>query len=401
MTRIEEARRLAQKAIEQGNGILRLEPAWVARNFLPPGRRLALPESQYELGERGGICERWLASTTEADNAVKVPYEGLSFLALEGDERITLKEAVDTAGDLIMGAEYAATHDDLGRLAKIFDYAERLPFHLHQMQEHARLVGCNSKEEAYYFPEGVPMGPSPETYFGVHPYIARTGQYDLLLPHLVEWKDDCILQHSRAYQQVSGDGWHVPAGTLHAPGSALTIELQEDSDVFAMLQARVGDVHISKELLFKDVKEEDRRAKGERAILEMIDWEVNGDPYFYENRHTPPVLIEATRQGGGEEYWIFYNTTRFSGKKLVVHPGGTFQSRDNGVYHLLVWAGQGEYGSIEVEGQNSDLDELLICHERAVQPLEVRNTGREELLVFKFFGPDINSDVPMLPRYAG
>jgi len=133
----------------------------------------------------------------------------------------------------------------------------------------------------------------------------------------------------------------------------------------------------------------------------MINWEVNGDPYFYENRHTPPVLIEATRQKGGEEYWIFYNTARFSGKKLVAHPGGTFQSRDNGVYDILVWAGQGEYGGFKVEGQNPDLDELLICHERAVQPLEVRNTGPEELVLFKFFGPDINPDVPMLPKYAG
>ena len=109
-------------------------------------------------------------------------------------------------------------------------------------------------------------------------------------------------------------------------------------------------MHISKERLYKDVKEEDRRAKGERVILEMINWEVNGDPYFYENRHTPPFLIEETRQEGGEEYWVFYNTTRFSGKKLVVHPGGTFHFRDNGVYDILVWAGQGEYGGFEVEG---------------------------------------------------
>ncbi len=305
------------------------------------------------------------------------------------------------AGDLIMGAEYTAIHEGLGRLAKIFDYAERLPFHLHQMQEHASLVGCNSKEEAYYFPEGVTMGPSPETYFGVHPYIAQTGQYDLLLPHLAQWKDDRILQHSRAFQQVPGDGWHVPAGTLHAPGSALTIELQEDSDVFAMLQARVGDAHISKELLYKDVTEEDRRTKGERAILEMINWEVNGDPYFYENRHTPPVLIEATRQEGEEEYWIFYNTTRFSGKKLVVRPSGTFVSQDEGVYNILVWSGQGNYGGFDLKGQNPELDELLICHDRAVQPLEVRNTGREDLVIFKFFGPDINPDVPLLPKYTG
>lgn len=343
-----------EKYVEAANGILRLEPAWVARDFLPPGRRLGLPDNRYDLGDRGGICERWLASTTRADNKVSVPDEGLSVLALESEDHITLKKAVDVAGDLILGASYAASHAGLGRLAKIFDYAERLPYHLHQMQEHARLVGCNSKEEAYYFPEGIDMGPHPETFFGVHPYIAEQHRHDLLLPYLTEWKDDAILQHARAYQQIPGDGWHVPAGTLHAPGSALTIELQEDSDVLAMLQARVGTRKISKELLFKDVRPKDRGESGERAILDMINWEVSGDPYFYENRHTPPLLIEESVQAGGEEYWIFYNTTRFSGKKLVVHPGGNYTSRDNGVYNILVWQGEGRYGGVDVAGKNPD-----------------------------------------------
>jgi hypothetical protein len=29
----------------------------------------------------------------------------------------------------------------------------------------------------------------------------------------------------------------------------------------------------------------------------------------------------------------------------------------------------------------------------------VENTGSEDLIIFKFFGPDINLDVPMLPKY--
>ncbi len=72
-----------------------------------------------------------------------------------------------------MGADYAATHDGLGRLAKIFDYSTRLPFHLHQRQEHAALVGRRSKDEAYYFPPGVDMGPHPESFLGLHPSVAE------------------------------------------------------------------------------------------------------------------------------------------------------------------------------------------------------------------------------------
>jgi hypothetical protein len=393
-----------KQALDKGAGILRLTPAWVARDFLPPGRRLGLKDEEYEVGERGWISERWIGSTTKADNRVGPPDEGLSHLVIEGADGashdLTLKDAVDGAGDLLMGAEYAKTHKGLGRLAKIYDFGARIPFHIHQMKKDANKMGRNPKEEAYYFPEDVDLGPHPETFFGVHPYIVREGKQHLLLKYLTEWKDDMILQHSRAYLNVRGEGFHLPSGVLHAPGTALTIELQEDSDVFAMLQALNAGKIISKDLLFKDVTPEDRATKGEQAILDQIDWEISGDPFFYENRHTPPVLVEGTKQPGGEESWIYYNTTKFSGKRLVVKPGQCFESVDKGVYNILVWRGKGRYAGYEVEGLNFGQDELLISHDAAVKPLNVENTGTEDLIVFKFFGPDINLDVPYLKKYV-
>jgi hypothetical protein len=390
-------REIIENALAKGNGILRLEPAWVARDFMPPGRRLGLKEAEYEVGERGWISERWIGSTTKADNRVGPPDEGLSYLAIEG-ERVTLKEAVEVAGPTIIGEAYAKTNKGLGRLAKIYDFAARLPYHIHQRQEDAALVGRNSKEEAYYFPEDVDVGPHPETFFGVHPTIVERKQYDLLLPYLVEWNSDLILRHSRAYLLVPGEGFHLPAGGLHAPGTAVTIELQEDSDVFAMLQALVAGKIISKELLFKDVRKEDRAALGERAVLNQVDWELSGDPYFYENRHTSPQLIAQTDQTGGEEYWIYYNTTRFSGKKLVVKPGQKFKSVDNGVYNILAWRGRGLYDGHAIEAGNFALDELLVSHSKATTPIWVENTGTQDLIIIKFFGPDINLKVPMIPQ---
>jgi len=392
-------RDIIENALKAGNGILRLEPAWVARDFLPPGKRLGLKDEEYHVGERGWISERWIGSTTRADNRVGPPDEGLSYLGLEG-ERITLKEAVEVAGDLIMGAEYAKTHQGLGRLAKIYDFGARIPFHIHQMKKDAAKLGRNSKEEAYYFPEDVDLGPHPETFFGVHPYIVREKKFDLLLPFLKEWKDDLILQHSRAYLNVRGEGFHLPSGVLHAPGTALTIELQEDSDVFAMLQALNAGKIISKELLFKDVTPEDRERLGERAILEQIDWEISGDPFFYENRHTPPVLVQETQQPGGEEHWIYYNTTKFSGKRLVVKPGQRFQTVDKGVYNILVWRGKGRYAGHEVESLDFGHDELLVSHRQATTPIWVENTSAQDLIIFKFFGPDINLDVPRIKPYG-
>ena len=389
------------RALADGKGILRMGAAWVARDFLPPGFRLGLPEDQYDVGERGYICERWLASTTKADNAIGPPDEGLSYVASEGEDRLTLKEAVEVGGPKILGEDYAAAHGhSLGRLAKIYDFACRIPYHLHQMKDDAALVGANPKEEAYYFPEGVEMGAQPETFFGVHPSIVEQGiQEETLLPYLVDWDSDLILKHSHAELLVAGEGFHLPAGGLHAPGTALTIELQEDSDVFSMLQALVNNKIIPKDLLFKDVRKEDREKYGEKIILQQVDWEISGDPYFYENRHLEPKLVEETQQEGAAEYWIYYNTTRFTGKKLVVKPGQSFESVDNGVYSVLVWRGQGKFDGLDIKGGDPNLDELVVTHERATKPLTIENTGSEDLQVIKFFGPDINLDVPMIPKY--
>ena len=68
-------------ALDAGGGLLRLTPTWVPRAFLHPGKRIRLnPKHYYSYGaERGGIDERWFASTTEAANDGRVWHEGLSF----------------------------------------------------------------------------------------------------------------------------------------------------------------------------------------------------------------------------------------------------------------------------------------------------------------------------------
>lgn len=384
---------------EKAGGIFRLAPTWVARNSIPPGGRLGLTPAQYTVGERGWISERWLASTTRADNPIGPPEEGLSFLRLPDQSLTTLKEAVEHIPTLIMGESYYQTHQRLNRLAKFFDMSDRISFHYHQQQADAQKVKRNPKEEAYYFPPGVDMGPHPETFFGFHPSFGDPKNREKILRHLVEWQDDRILQHSRAYQLFPDDGFHVPAGIPHSPGTALTLELQEDSDVFSVMQAKSGGSLIPKELLYKDVNPIERDQFGEKIILAQINWELSCDPYFYENRHTPPVLIEESTQPGGEEYWIFYNTTKFSGKKLIVKPGMTYTSIDNGVYNLFTWQGQGDFAGIPIQAGDFDREELLVCHSRATQPLSIHNTGHQDLILFKFFGPDINLDVPMVRRY--
>jgi hypothetical protein len=387
--------RIADEITGSG-GVLRLEPAWVARDWLPPGKRLGLPQERYAVGERGHICERWLASTTRADNAVGPADEGLSYVRMLDGSRLSLADVVAAAPEMVMGSDYARSHSGLGRLAKIYDFAARIPQHIHPPIAHARRAGRNSKDEAYYFPPDVDMGPHPETFLGLHPSMGRERIWDELVEILEDWDDDRILRYSPAYLQVAEEGYFVPSGVLHAPGTALTLELQEDSDSMAILQALNAGTIVSKRLLTKDVSTEDQERFGDAAALQWIDWDENTDPYFHEHHRLTPQIFRD--EDGASEAWIFYGSSKFCGKRLTLQPGARYRAREHGVFSLLVWKGQGEIGGVPVVGQSFDEDELLIVHDRAVADLDYVNHGDQPLVVIKVFGPDLCPEAPSLPR---
>ena len=61
-----------RRALESGDGILRLAPTWVPRPYIIPRRRMKLdPRDLYAYGaHRGGTGERWIASTTFEESSV-------------------------------------------------------------------------------------------------------------------------------------------------------------------------------------------------------------------------------------------------------------------------------------------------------------------------------------------
>src|SRR5205823_10990351 len=94
-----------RQALEAGQGVLRLAPTWVPRSFLMPGRRIKLhPDDVYAYGaHRGGIDERWFASTTPAANDNRTPDEGLSWVVVGGKKAFTLADAVGLEGAKLIG----------------------------------------------------------------------------------------------------------------------------------------------------------------------------------------------------------------------------------------------------------------------------------------------------------
>src|SRR5262245_26551571 len=95
---------LVEATLAETGGLLRLAPCWVPRSFLQPGKRLKLhPDDLYAFGlNRGGIDERWFASTTPCANENRTPDEGLSYVVAAG-KRFTLKQAVEECGATLIG----------------------------------------------------------------------------------------------------------------------------------------------------------------------------------------------------------------------------------------------------------------------------------------------------------
>ncbi|MEZ5401627.1 MAG: hypothetical protein R2729_18280 [Bryobacteraceae bacterium] len=384
-------------ALAAGSGIVRMAPCWVPRAFLMPGGRLKLdPRDLYCLGgHRGGIDERWFCSTTKAANGpLTAADEGLSYIDHDG-KRLLFKDAIETAGDMFLGAGVMARQGGWNLLCKFFDNLGPIPHHLHQSDEFASRVGQKGKPEAYYFPPQYNFKGNnfPYTFMGLEPGVTQ----DDVRRCLERWNegDNGILDHSRAYRLQPGTGWQIDAGILHAPGSLVTYEPQVNSDVFSMFQSMVEGRAVGWELLVKDVPPEHHQDLD--YILSMLDWEANVDPTFQKNRlfHPRPVSDPAAMADSGySEKWVVYSTGHYSAKELTVAPGRTATIKDAAAYGLILTQGRGTIGKLAVEtpsliryGQMT-MDELFVSAEAASNGVVVANTSAtEDLVMLKHFGP--------------
>lgn len=393
---------IAERALEQGKGVLRLTPTWVPRSFCVPGRRIKLhPDDYYVLGgERGGIDERWLSSTTPAKNGpLTGEHEGLSFVLFEeGDQehKFLLKDAIDELKGEIIGDRLWNEYESWPMYSKFFDNMGPLPHHIHHNDEHAALIGQKGKPEAYYFPPQLNNhgGDFPYTFFGIAPGTTKEQIRECLVNFTKG--DNKITNYSQAFRLEPGTGWDVPPGMLHAPGSLCTYEPQKASDVFAMYQSLVNEAIIPEELLWNGTPE-DRKGDYDQ-LMEVIDWDLNVAPNILETRFMAPRPVrpvEETEAEGYVEKWICYRSAAFSAKELTVLPGQTVTIKDSAAYGLIVMQGHGKLGVWDIEtpaliryGQNTS-DEFFVTEKAAREGVTISNpSANDPIVILKHFGPE-------------
>jgi len=393
---------LAEKAVEQGKGILRLAPTWVPRSFCVPGRRIKLhPDDYYVLGGvRGGIDERWLSSTTPAKNGpLTGEHEGLSKVVYEENgqtEQVLLKDVIDELKGEIIGDRLWDEHKSWPMYSKFFDNMGPLPHHIHHNDEKAALVGQNGKPEAYYFPPQLNNhgGDFPYTFFGITPGTTKEQIKQCLMDF--NKGDNKITNFSSAYKLEPGTGWDVPPGILHAPGSLCTYEPQKASDIFAMYQSLVNEAIVPEELLWNGTPQD--KIGDYDELVSVIDWEANVDPNFAANHFMMPKPVrplEDMQAQGYVENWICYKSAAYSAKELTVMPGATVTITDAAAYGLIVMQGHGKMGVWDIEtpaliryGQLTN-DEFFVTEKAAKEGVTITNySSTDPIVMLKHFGPN-------------
>ncbi|XWW46355.1 hypothetical protein JYG30_02530 [Fibrella sp. USSR17] len=399
---------VAEKALEQGKGILRLAPTWVPRSFCVPGRRIKLhPDDYYVLGgERGGIDERWLSSTTPAKNGpLTGENEGLSAIVfMDGDreKQFLLKDAVDELKGSLIGDRLWNQYQSWPMYSKFFDNMGPLPHHLHHNDEQAAHIGQLGKPEAYYFPPQLNNhgGDFPYTFIGIAPGTSKEQIKECLMNFTKG--DNKITNYSMAYRLEPGTGWDVPPGLLHAPGSLCTYEPQKASDVFAMYQSLVNEAIIPEELLWNGTPKD--RIGDYDQLMEAIDWDLNVDPQMMANRFMAPLPVgdvDVMKAAGYVENWVCYKSDAFSAKELTVMPGATVTIEDSAAYGLIVMQGHGKLGVWDIEtpaliryGQLTN-DEFFVSEQAAMEGVTIVNPSTTDpIVILKHFGPN-NPDLKL------
>ena len=365
-----------QKELDKKNGVIRLKPNLVPQAY-PGLNRIGVMNSR--LGRLGYASERWIACCVRRlrrlSSEPKSSNAGLSVIHLETSRHdMLLGDAFDLFPARMLGRNFArANGNTLGFMLGILDVGYPIFSHIHP-----------PRDESYYFLQHpIASGPLPYSHLGLHPGTKPSH----MLECLKRWSDDKALDLSPAYRLNTGEGFYTRAGVPHAPGTALTLELGEDSDEYHILQAEyMGKLFSRRSFLLKDLKNEE-------AVVKLINFEVSTNPHYYQKYHLTPEPVTKKQEGKCSERWIYSprSTRKYSGKELIVKPGAKVRCKEEGAHPLLIWRGRGVVEQTRVRAHLGQ-DELFITKETAEAGYTVENTGNTWLVAYKTFGPNVYSE---------
>ena len=373
------------RQVDAAADVLRLRPQIVGR-FYGDGNRLGqrpadAPAPAYY------SPERWIGSSTEATNPPGIPSGGISTcldIRGDGEGELALRDLLAHAelGPRLLGEPRHKAHDGALRvLIKLLDARLPIPFHVHATDD---FVATNpnvyprerfGKDEAYHYLD-VPKGDCPYTHIGVYPGV---GAGDVV--SALRRGTDHVIELTPGALQRFGEGFIVRAGMLHRPGTALTLEIQQPSDVYTMFQTDFGGAPLPPEAMHPGFDSIDAAAEA------VVDWQANTAPDPLDNLRLTPRPVTPTPAGGSLE-WVYppEASDKFSGMRLKVTSTMKFTAQDPCI--LYIWRGEGTLDGLPVRGGAGPVgenDEFFLGHEAVRRGIEITTTGEEPLVAFALF----------------
>ena len=158
----------------------------------------------------------------------------------------------------------------------------------------------------------------------------------------------------------------------HSPGTALTLEIQQPSDVYTLLETRSAGKEMSPQQIhpgFKSLEE----------AFELIDFKLSEKVGKIEPNRLTPSVIRSDR--AGEIAWIFppQLCRKFAGKRLRLSTNLTYSERS--AISMLIWKGRGKLNGKPIRAG----DEFFITSAAASTGVELHCSGEEPLEAFSFF----------------
>jgi hypothetical protein len=180
------------------------------------------------------------------------------------------------------------------------------------------------------------------------------------------------LELSPCIYQAYETGFLVPAGVPHRPGTALTLEIQQPSDVNTFLETEAGGRRMSPQEVHAGFKSMEEAFQ----LIEM-------DESRRVSKLTDYCLVPRVdhRTSGGEVATIYPEDVcrKFAGRRVRVTRSLTY--RESSPFILWIWRGRGTLNARRF----TTGEEFFIAHETARRGVELVNTSDELLEGFTFF----------------
>lgn len=355
-----------QNFLDRHSGLLPLKPCLVPRGYRGGGRLAGRGPGMVRRGNKY-LVERWIASTTRAGWGDPNTENGLSYLA-EFRPATRLLNALQALPDVLLGHPRARAHASRFRvLTKILDPFDPIGFHFHQKDETvwadpAAFPGEDcGKDEAYYFLPG-PKGAWPYTHVGILPEVT-----DEQLIAAMRAGREALLEISPYFLQRPGTGFFVPAGLVHSPGTVLTLEIQQPSDVGAGFGLYGRDE--------ADPAAIDR-------LFRQVDLDLCRQPDILQRFTINPIPADSASTNL-ECTWIVPPsiTPKFSAQRLVARGPCTYRVDD--CFALFAWSGEGTIQGHPVRRGS----EFFVSYRAATDGIRIE-PGAQDLECFAIFAGD-------------